>query len=262
MTAISGYCTLEIVCDSICGRVKVTAAFEGTPPDHRGRFYTITMAPFPGAGPAPGRIPIYLAAVNERMAEAAGRVADGISGHPMTSPRWLSEILRPAIERGARSAGRDPAEVNVTTNLIVQVDPDREAARREAALQLGFYATTRTYAPVLALHGFEDRVGSLREAFARGDTDDKVTGLTIGGDDYVTKPFALEELIARIAAVLRRTGAGETTSRVTVADLELDEDSHQVWRDGRAVSLSPTEFRLWKRSDRRWMWANRSPASR
>ena len=61
---------------------------------------------------------------------------------------------------------------------------------------------------------------------------------------FLTKPFALEELIARIAAVLRRTGAGETTSRVSVADLELDEDSHQVWRDGRAVSLSPTEFRL------------------
>ncbi len=148
----------------------VLGAFEGRPIDHRGRFYTITMPPFPGAPPAPGPIPIYLAAVNERMAEAAGRVADGISGHPMTSPRWVGEVLRPAIERGARDAGRDPAEVSVTTNLIVQVGPDRELARREAALQLGFYATTRTYAPVLALHGFEDRVGALRKAFARGDT--------------------------------------------------------------------------------------------
>jgi probable F420-dependent oxidoreductase len=152
----------------------VLAAFEGTPPDHRGRFYTITMPPFPGAGPAPGGVPIYLAAVNERMAEAAGRVADGISGHPMTSPRWLSEVLRPAIERGARAASRDPAEVSVTTNLIVQVGPDREVARREAALQLGFYATTRTYTPVLALHGFEDRVGSMRKAFARGDTAEMI----------------------------------------------------------------------------------------
>jgi probable F420-dependent oxidoreductase len=147
----------------------VLGSFGGAKPDHRGRFYSITMAPFPGAAPAPGRVPIYLAAVNERMAEAAGRVADGVSGHPMTSPRYVAEVLRPAIDRGARDAGRDPAEVNVTTNLVVQVDPDGDRARREAALQLGFYATTRTYAPVLALHGLEDRVGPLRKAYAQGD---------------------------------------------------------------------------------------------
>jgi probable F420-dependent oxidoreductase len=147
----------------------VLGSFGGRPPDHRGRFYSITMAPFPGAGPPPGRIPIYLAAVNPRMAEAAGRVADGVSGHPMTSPRYVREVLRPAVERGARSAGRDPADVSVTTNLVVQVDPDGDRARREAALQVGFYATTRTYAPVLAMHGLADRMGPLRKAFVRGD---------------------------------------------------------------------------------------------
>src|SRR6266545_1501490 len=147
----------------------VLGAFEGRPIDHRGRFYTITMPPFPGAPPAPGGVPIYLAAVNERMAEAAGRVADGISGHPMTSPRWIAEVLRPAIERGAADAGRDPSEVSLTTNLVVQVDPDGERARREAATQLGFYATTRTYAPVLEMHGFADLVGTLRKAYAKGD---------------------------------------------------------------------------------------------
>jgi probable F420-dependent oxidoreductase len=147
----------------------VLGAFGGAKPEHRGRFYSITMAPFPGADPPAAPIPIYLAAVNERMAEAAGRVADGVSGHPMTSPRYVAEVLRPAIERGAREAGRDPGEVNVTTNLVVQVDPDGDRARREAALQLGFYATTRTYAPVLAMHGLEDRMGPLRKAFAQGD---------------------------------------------------------------------------------------------
>jgi probable F420-dependent oxidoreductase len=147
----------------------VLGAFGGVPPEHRGRFYSITMAPFPGAAPAPGPIPIYLAAVNPRMAEAAGRVADGISGHPMTSPRYVQEILRPAIERGARAAGRTASEVSVTTNLVVQVDPDGDRARREAALQLGFYATTRTYAPVLATHGLEEVIGPLRKAYVRGD---------------------------------------------------------------------------------------------
>jgi two-component system OmpR family response regulator len=83
---------------------------------------------------------------------------------------------------------------------------------------------------------------------ARDSTQDKVTGLTLGGDDYVTKPFSLEEVIARIRAVLRRTGgneaATESRSRLTFADIELDEDSHEVFKAGVPVSLSPTEFKL------------------
>jgi two-component system OmpR family response regulator len=79
---------------------------------------------------------------------------------------------------------------------------------------------------------------------ARDATEDKVTGL-VRGDDYVTKPFSLEEVLARIRAVLRRTRGGEVTpARLQVADLEMDEDSHQVWRGGRSVRLSPTEFKL------------------
>jgi two-component system OmpR family response regulator len=81
---------------------------------------------------------------------------------------------------------------------------------------------------------------------ARDATEDKVTGLTIGGDDYVTKPFSLEEVLARIRAVLRRARAGvpPATVRLRVADLELDEESHEVWRAGSRIQLSPTEFKL------------------
>src|SRR6266851_6603453 len=80
---------------------------------------------------------------------------------------------------------------------------------------------------------------------ARDATEDKVAGLTIGGDDYVTKPFSLEELVARVRAVLRRTAGGaEQTGRLQMADLELDEDSHQVWRAGQPVELTATEFKL------------------
>ncbi|MBC6466383.1 response regulator transcription factor [Actinomadura alba] len=81
---------------------------------------------------------------------------------------------------------------------------------------------------------------------ARDSVEDRVHGLTIGGDDYVTKPFSLEEVIARIRAVLRRaqeTGV-EASARMAFADIELDEDSHEVWRAGRPVQLSPTEFKL------------------
>jgi two-component system, OmpR family, response regulator len=83
---------------------------------------------------------------------------------------------------------------------------------------------------------------------ARDSTDDKITGLTVGGDDYVTKPFSLEEVVARIRAVLRRTGRGngadDDHSRLVFGDLELDEDSHDVHRGGRLIELSPTEFKL------------------
>jgi two-component system OmpR family response regulator len=82
---------------------------------------------------------------------------------------------------------------------------------------------------------------------ARDATEDKVRGLTLGGDDYVTKPFSLEEVIARIRAVLRRAssaGPPPPPTRLRAADLELDEESHEVWRAGRRVQLSPTEFKL------------------
>jgi two-component system OmpR family response regulator len=80
---------------------------------------------------------------------------------------------------------------------------------------------------------------------ARDATEDKIRGLTIGGDDYVTKPFSLEELIARIRAILRRTQAvGLETGRLRFADLEMDEDTHEVWRSERPIELTPTEFNL------------------
>ncbi len=81
---------------------------------------------------------------------------------------------------------------------------------------------------------------------ARDATEDKVRGLTVGGDDYVTKPFSLEEVLARIRAVLRRARSGvlPPPPRLQVADLELDEESHEVWRAGERVQLSPTEFKL------------------
>ena len=147
----------------------VLAAFASGTVDHRGRFYSVTMPPFPGAPPAPGPVPVYLAAVNQGMAEAAGAVADGVLGHPMSSPRWVAEVLRPAVARGAGASGRDPASVSVTAGVILQVSEDRDEALREAAAQIAFYATTRTYRPVLELHGFEELQEPIRRAFVRGD---------------------------------------------------------------------------------------------
>jgi two-component system OmpR family response regulator len=83
---------------------------------------------------------------------------------------------------------------------------------------------------------------------AKDATEDRVQGLTLGGDDYVTKPFSLEEVVARIRAVLRRTrGAAppeRPPARLVYADIVLDDDTHEVWKGDREVELSPTEFNL------------------
>ena len=80
---------------------------------------------------------------------------------------------------------------------------------------------------------------------ARDATEDKIRGLTGGGDDYMTKPFSLEELVARIRTILRRTGqAAPESGRLVFADLELDEESREVTRAGKAIELTATEYRL------------------
>jgi two-component system OmpR family response regulator len=104
------------------------------------------------------------------------------------------------------------------------------------------------FAVVRRLRGDGDRVPVVFLT-ARDAAEDKISGLTLGGDDYVTKPFSLEEVIARIRAVLRRTGAAggldrSAPARLRFADIELDDDSHEVWKAGLPVALSPTEFKL------------------
>src|SRR5438128_533051 len=103
------------------------------------------------------------------------------------------------------------------------------------------------------MEGFEvaRRLGAARATVpivfltARDATEDKVRGLTTGGDDYVTKPFSLQELVARIRTILRRAGLAEQeSSRLTFADLELDDDTREVTRGGKPIELTATEYRL------------------
>lgn len=80
---------------------------------------------------------------------------------------------------------------------------------------------------------------------AKDTTDDRIAGLRLGSDDYVTKPFSIEELVERVRAVLRRVGAGEPSQgRLSFEDLVLDEETRDVWRGDRRLELTPTEFRL------------------
>ena len=129
------------------------------------------------------------------------------------------------------------------------------ATGREAISAAGTYRPHLMVLDIMLpdMEGFEvaRRLGADRSDLpivfltARDTTEDKIRGLTTGGDDYVTKPFSLEELIARIRAILRRAGLSDhESSRLAFEDLELDDDTREVTRDGRPIDLTATEYRL------------------
>lgn len=150
----------------------VFAANRGDDVTFEGRFYKVTRPTFGGLRqPPPNDVPIYFAAVNKLMARYCGEAADGLLGHPLASPKYLEEIIRPAIAEGAERAGRDPSDCNLTASPLISISDDVDTARREVKLQIAFYATTRTYTPILELHDRAHLVPSLREAFGRKDKD-------------------------------------------------------------------------------------------
>lgn len=150
----------------------VWAANRGDDVVHEGRFYKVTRPVFGGRRqPPPRDVPIYFAAVGKLMARICGEVADGLLAHPLSSPRYLAEVVKPAIAEGAERAGRKPDECNLTTDWMVSISDDVDVARREVKLQLAFYATTRTYMPILELHGRAHIVPELRTAFEAKDKE-------------------------------------------------------------------------------------------
>jgi len=134
-----------------------------------------------------------------------------------------------AVESAGTGAEALAAVANFKPQLIVLdvMLPDMEGF--EVARRLG---AQRATVPIIFLT-------------ARDETQDKVRGLTSGGDDYVTKPFSLEELIARIRNILRRAGLAEPdSSRLVFEDLELDDETREVTRAGEPIELTATEYRL------------------
>jgi probable F420-dependent oxidoreductase len=166
----------------------VWAANRGEDVKHEGRFYNVTMPTFHGR-PQPHRrnVPIYLAAVGPIMARTCGEVADGLLAHPLASPLYLKEVVRPAIAEGAERTGRKPEECNLTTDWMISISDNADEARRETKLQIAFYATTRTYLPILELHNRAHIVPDLRSAFDAKDKD-RMTELI---DDELLDQMAL-----------------------------------------------------------------------
>jgi probable F420-dependent oxidoreductase len=177
----------------------VWAANRGEAISHFGRFYNVTMPTF-HAEPQPGRgdVPIYFAAVGPVMSRTCGEVADGLIGHPVASPKYLESVVRPALVEGAERAGRPPAACTMTASPLVSISDDIELARMEAKLQIAFYATTRTYLPILELHGRHDIVGELRSAFARGNRARMVELIDDGLCDAIAIAGPADEVRGRV----------------------------------------------------------------
>ncbi len=150
----------------------VWAANRGDDVVHEGRFYKVTQPTFHGK-PQPDRrdVPVYFAAVGRVMARTCGEVGDGLLGHPLASPKYLEEVIKPAVAEGAERAGRKPEECNLTASPMISISDDVDLARREVKLQIAFYATTRTYMAILELHDRAHIVPDLRSAFEAKDRD-------------------------------------------------------------------------------------------
>lgn len=148
----------------------VAAMAEGRDASSPGEIYDISMVGFRRTAPAPkSQLPIWIAAMLPGMAGVAGERAAGVIDHPITTPQWIDEVVRPAMEKGAARADR--AVPQLAGGLICAIDDDIDRASRAAALTIGFYATVKTYGRIFAMHGFEDRLRGILEAFLERDED-------------------------------------------------------------------------------------------
>jgi probable F420-dependent oxidoreductase len=169
----------------------------------RGEYYKLTlMSPFFNPGPiSHPYVPIYLAGVNPGLARLAGECADGFHAHPFHSPRYLREIVLPAIEQGAVRVGRQRTDVSVSTTAFVVTQPEEEHFVR---LQIAFYASTPSYRPVMTLHGWgeiAERLSALATSGAWGEMPGLIS-------DEMLRTFALVASASELPSALAERYSG------------------------------------------------------
>jgi alkanesulfonate monooxygenase SsuD/methylene tetrahydromethanopterin reductase-like flavin-dependent oxidoreductase (luciferase family) len=160
-----------------------------SPIEHEGRFYRLNVKPTaPPRPPVREDIPIFMAGVNRRMIEAAGKVADGLVGHPLFTPEYAAQVARPALN-GVPIAGY------ITTS----VSDDRDQARRDAAAIIAFNSTVKTYRAVHRVSGFEAEAEAVREAWSRGDFEGMAAAVTDEMIDSIALAGTRDEVRSRFA---------------------------------------------------------------
>ena len=169
-----------------------------------GELVQLDVRPYGRAGQVRDDIPVYVAAVNEGMARTSGAVADGVVAHPMATPRYIEEVMRPAIAAGAAQVGREAAAVVVADWVIVAVSDDADQAREDAKRQIAFHATVRTYDRILGLHGFDDVAARIRELWRSFD----LAGMTALVTDEMLDEMAVAGTPEECRPALARRAAG------------------------------------------------------
>jgi probable F420-dependent oxidoreductase len=167
------------------------------PVTHEGRFYRVDVCPTVPVGPPPRvDLPIYLAGVNPRMVQAAGTVGDGLIGHPLFTPEYVRDVVRPALARGAEIAGRD-APVPIASYITCSIGEDRDEARQAARAVVAFNSTVKTYRVIHRHHGFEDEAERIRERWQSGDFAAAVEEVTDEMLDTIALAGTADEVRAR-----------------------------------------------------------------
>jgi probable F420-dependent oxidoreductase len=165
----------------------------GKKPDFRGKHYQFTlMSPFFNAGPIDHPfIPIYISAVNAYNARLAGELCDGLRLHSCNTPKYLHEVLMPAVEAGAKKAGRSPKDVEIAGlgfMITGRTQSELTAAAEPVRRQISFYASTPSYRPVMDLHGW-------------GDVADRLHGMSLRGEWAAMSELVTDDMLEQFCTI-------------------------------------------------------------
>ena len=191
-----------------------------------GDYYKLRlMSPFfnPGKIEHPD-IPIYIAGVNTGLARLAGEVCDGFHAHPFNSPRYLREVIVPAIEEGTKKTGRSLSDVSVSLTAFVATSPEEA---NQARMQIAFYASTPSYKRVMNLYGWGDTADTLRAHVAKGEWAEMPMLIT---DEMLAEFVTQADSPAGLPAALKERYEG-VVDRITVYTPFIPDEKDEFWRE-------------------------------
>ncbi|MBI5824015.1 MAG: TIGR03617 family F420-dependent LLM class oxidoreductase [Chloroflexi bacterium] len=232
----------ESVTGKLREQIQVIRAFwdtwqNGTKLNFRGEHYKITlMSPFfqppplpLGEGRGEGVIPIYIAGVNTGLAKLAGELCEGFHAHPFNSPRYMNEVILPAIEEGLQKGGRKRGDITVSMTPFVAATPEEEGFAR---MQVAFYASTPSYKAVMNFHGWGETAEKLSGFASKGEWAEMPMLIT----DEMLAEFCLMTTQEKLADDLKKRFSG-IADRITLYTPFVPGEKDEWWR-GLAGSLN------------------------
>jgi probable F420-dependent oxidoreductase len=223
----------ESVTGQLREQIQVIRAFwdawqNGAKLNFRGEYYKATlMTPFFNPGPLGGElgarsIPIYIAGVNTGLAKLAGELCEGFHAHPFNSPRYMNEVILPALEDGLRKSGRTRKDITVSMTPFVATNPEEEAFVR---MQIAFYASTPSYHAVMDLHGWSQTAQQLSGYAAKSEWAEMPMLIT----DEMLRTFCLVTTQETLADDLKKRYEG-IADRLTLYTPFVPKEKDEWWR--------------------------------